>query len=735
MTVSRHCPWAIFLLGGLLASFGAAAFDLPLGPMPISLKHLPVPEVPGLLDGAEPIVVDRSAAIALGKALFWDVNVGSDGMACGSCHFHAGADRRVKNQISPGGQSIAPEAKQFGADAGGEALGPNRSLRLSDFPLHRRQQPLEEFSPVTYETDNVTGSSGTFGGDFRSASRFSGSADSCDRGVDGLFHANGTGTRRVTPRNAPTVINAVFNHRSFWDGRANNVFNGSSPWGERDPDAGVWVKVSARSAKKQRLHLVNSSLASLATAPPLNTTEMSCSQRRLPDIGRKLLARRPLQNQKVHWNDGVLGGLSFSSAGSLKAGLNTTYTELVMRAFNNKYWSYSRRGEFGGPPGQTPYSQMEANFGMFFGLAIQLYESTLVSDQSRFDTSVRDGANQPVELSAAELRGLEQFRLNMCGLCHLGPNFSAAAVNANAAIAKTHPEAFGEPSFEISTTTNVVERIPVTATTVFYDTGFASTGVAEEAADLGLGGTDDFGNPLSYSLQYLQHLAGNPAGVVDPNEVTTVRACDFQEEFAINYDPPYPTPGLFRPVDGITPQPQDTAGCFLPATTNAFLPTVEAARAELNRPGSLKMAAAVKASFKVPTLRNIELTGPYMHNGSMATLEQVIEFYTRGGNYSNDAKQVTRVFQLHNLQFSEPNRQDLVAFLKTLTDDRVRYQKAPFDHPEIAIPSGHVGDPSAVAAGNPLGAGLAKDEYLVVPATGADGAAAPLQPFSGYLAP
>ena len=77
---------------------------LPLGPMPISLKHLSVPEVPGLLNGPNPIVVNKAAAIALGKALFWDTNVGSDGIACASCHFHAGADRRIKNQVAPGGQ-------------------------------------------------------------------------------------------------------------------------------------------------------------------------------------------------------------------------------------------------------------------------------------------------------------------------------------------------------------------------------------------------------------------------------------------------------------------------------------------------------------------------------------------------------------------------------------------------------------------------------------------------------
>jgi len=735
MTGFRHIPLVLFFLGA--AFFYAGAAVSAGGPMPISLKHLPVPEAPGLLDGANPIVVNKNAAIALGKALFWDSNVGSDGMACGSCHFHAGADGRVTNQVSAGGQSSPAGNKAFSAAADGTSLGPNHTLGAVDFPLHQRQNPLEEFSPVIYDTDNVVGSAGTFSGEFKSVSRLGSTVDNCARSADNLFHVGGIGTRRVTPRNAPSVINAVFNHRSFWDGRANNVFNGSSPWGDRDAGAGVWVKKNARSVQKQRLQLINSSLASLAMGPALNTTEMSCNKRNLSDIGRKLLQRRPLEGQKVHWNDSVLGALSFSSPGSLRPGLNTTYANLVRQAFSDKYWSYLRLGEFGGPAGD-PYNQMEANFSMFFGLALQLYESTLISDESPFDKSARDANNQPIDLSAEELRGLDQFRLSQCALCHIGPNFSAASVNANAAIAQTHPEAFGEPGFSISTTTNVVERIRLlprnTAITAFYDTGFASTGVANESADIGLGGVDDFGNPLSFSKQYLQHLAGNAAGVVD-KDVTKVRACDFQEEFALNFNPTYLATSLFTLADGVMPQPQGTENCYLSAASHAFVPTAAAAQAELNSPDTKKMDAEVKTSFKTPSLRNIELTGPYMHNGSMATLEQVIEFYTRGGNFTNDAKQVTRVFQLADLQFSPQNRADLIAFLKTLTDDRVRYEKAPFDHPEIKIPHGHVGDSQAVSGGNPIAAVLAKDNFLTIEAVGAEGNTSPLLPFEHQLAP
>jgi cytochrome c peroxidase len=736
MTFFRHSPIALLLLGAAL--YTASAHASGDGPMPISLKYLSVPEVPGLLNGPDPIVVNKSAAIALGKALFWDTNVGSDGMACGSCHFHAGADRRVKNQVSPGGQSSSANTQQFSFSAVNALLGPNHTLSLADFPLHQRQDPLQEFSPIIYDSDNVVGSSGTFAGEFKTVRPVGSSVDTCNRSPDNLFHIGGIGTRRVTPRNAPSVINAVFNHRSFWDGRANNVFNGSSPWGDRDANAGVWVKVNARTVNKLRLQLQNSSLASLAMGPPLNTTEMGCKNRTLKDLGRKLLLRRPLENQKVHSNDSVLGPLSLSSAGILKPGLNTTYANLIRQAFNNKYWSYSPKGEFGSPVGGSPYQQIEANFGMFFGLAIQLYESTLISDESPFDKSARDLTNQPIDLSAAELNGLDQFRVNSCNLCHIGPNFSSASVNANAAIAQTHPEAFSSQSFKISTTTNVVGRTLLfprnTAVTGFVDIGFASIGVARESADIGLGGVDDFGNPLSFSKQYLQFLAGKTGGVVD-SDVAKVRACDFQEEFTVNFAATYLAYSMFAPADGIMPQPQATDNCYLPAATDAFVPTPAAALAELDKPNSAKMDAEVNASFKIPTLRNIELTGPFMHNGSIATLEQVVEFYTRGGNFTNDAKQITRVFQLGELQFSAQNRADLVAFLKTLTDDRVRYEKAPFDHPEILIPNGHVGDQAVVnPSPNSQFTNLAKDEFLLIPAVGATGSATPLLPFKDYLA-
>jgi hypothetical protein len=63
------------------------------------------------------------------------------------------------------------------------------------------------------------------------------------------------------------------------------------------------------------------------------------------------------------------------------------------------------------------------------------------------------------------------------------------------------------------------------------------------------------------------------------------------------------------------------------------------------------------------------------------------------------------------------------------SDERVRYERAPFDHPELIIPNGQVGNDQQVKAGNPLNAKLAQDQFLVIPAIGASGSTTPVPAF------
>ena len=74
--------------------------------------------------------------------------------------------------------------------------------------------------------------------------------------------------------------------------------------------------------------------------------------------------------------------------------------------------------------------------------------------------------------------------------------------------------------------------------------------------------------------------------------------------------------------------------------------------------------AADRGSYRTPTLRNIALTAPYMHDGSLATLEQVIEFYERGGKDNPDKDAL-----LKPLHLSTGEKRDLLAFLRALTGD------------------------------------------------------------------
>src|SRR5262249_15540977 len=103
--------------------------------------------------------------------------------------------------------------------------------------------------------------------------------------------------------------------------------------------------------------------------------------------------------------------------------------------------------------------------------------------------------------------------------------------------------------------------------------------------------------------------------------------------------------------------------------------------------GQLDAVDGTLGKFKIPTLRNVELTAPYMHNVGMAILEQVIDFYSRGRSDFDENQGGIRAGPILNL--SATQKASLVAFLKTLTDERVRFQKAPFDHPQLFVPHGH----------------------------------------------
>jgi cytochrome c peroxidase len=634
-----------------------------------SLKTIPVPEPFTLFD----YVVDKNAAIALGKALFWDMQVGSDGVqSCASCHFHAGADNRNRNQINPGmlggSSTFTPPDR------------PNSTLTLANFPFHKLSNPDDANSPlVRPDNHDVASSQGIRLAEFVDI-KLGSAVDISSPLRDPIFRLIPRGayvnTRRVEPRNTPSVINSVFNFANFWDGRANNIFNGVNPFGPADPNAKIFVN-NVGVLTPTAVRIADASLASQAVGPPLSDFEMSFRGRTWPKIGKKMLSLPPLAKQAVHPRDSVLGiPLSKSTiiGGNITfiKGLNTTYEALIQAAFQPQFWNNTTQMVTYAPDG-TPtisprppgplttdqFTQMEANFSLFFGLAVQLYEATLIADDSPFDRFL-DGFL--TNLTQQQQRGLATFQAVGCITCHAVPETTEAA--SRLILAGAPPFPFTPPlgAIEIMLTAN---RQPA-----FYDKGWFNIAVVPTAADLGRGFTAPFTNPLVPASQY-------PLS--------------------------YSRLGLLK------------RDALLPPAYAAFIPVMPIGTAV---PPD---RTAINGSFKAPQLRNVELTGPYFHNGGAATLRQVVDFYTRGGNFADNNlvdldPLIAPIGELLGLP-SEKN--EVVALMLGMTDNRVKNEMDPFDHPELFVPHGT----------NTSG----KDIFFRVPPVGRDGRSAeglpPLQSF------
>lgn len=91
---------------------------------------------------------------------------------------------------------------------------------------------------------------------------------------------------------------------------------------------------------------------------------------------------------------------------------------------------------------------------------------------------------------------------------------------------------------------------------------------------------------------------------------------------------------------------------------------------------------ADKGRFRIPTLRNIELTAPYMHDGRFFTLEQVVDHYSEGLQWSPNVNEGNLQF-VHEggVQLTQDEKQDLIAFLRTFTDTEF------INNPEFSDPN------------------------------------------------
>jgi len=620
------------------------------------------------------------AAIILGKALFWDMQVGSDGVqACGTCHFHAGADSRTVNQINPG---ILGGDSEFGNNNLGlpqpaaGAVTVNQTLTPAHFPTHKlinqhfTGDPAIDPGNVVSDNNDVISSQGVKLTQFLDIVP----GNPVDLGTpiaDPIFTNGVENVRRVEPRNTPTVFNAAYSFYNFWDGRANNIFNGDNPFGPADPRPHLLTNATGSLATEE-LRLRHSSLASQAVGPPLSDFEMSYQGRTFPKVGKKMLSLTPLAQQKVDTTDSVLGPYAQPTAG-----LTVSYRQLIELSFPAKYWNntsqkvtYDANGipSFAPWDGITPlttdeYTQMEANFSFFFGMAVQMYEQTLVTDDSKLDQWFDLGAPPTGFMTPEELRGFGHYNA-FCLACHDG---AVMTDNDVLTIQGIQPLPIGldlpQPLNLNPLAAN--DFMLVGSGSAFYDSGSHNSGVRPG------------GNPDPTTMFYLATnedvgrggLTGMGAGLT---EVPLGFGFLSIQAETVELDPLFQFPGL-------DPTPART---FM----TAWVPPLP-----LNQLPSDTFPQNRSANFgvfKTPSIRNAELTGPYMHHGGFSTLRQVVDFYVRGGDFpqTNVQNFDDGILPIPLLRDDEVLVNELMAFLLTMTDNRVRRESAPFDHPEIFVP-------------------------------------------------
>lgn len=789
-----------------------------------TLKTARVPDPP---DFAQ-YVRDRNALQILGKALFWDQQLGSDGQACVSCHFHAGADNRSLNQLDPGLRNTTPgvDTSRFSTELG---FGPNYQLQETDYPFHKLSNPNDRTSAVISDTPNVTSSQGVFNLDFTAIGLPGDSGVPNLTGPGAIFNVGGSVlVRNVPPRNTPSVVNAVLNRRNFWDGRARSEFNGSNPIGLLDPTAQIAQVDGGGQANLVSVRIQNSSGASQAVGPALSNMEMSFNGRSFPQLGRKMLSANlvPLGQQFVAHDDSLLGPYSRYP----QRGVRVAYAELVREAFQPAWWNAP--GQVvdvsgatpvirPGVPGPNQFTISEYNFSLYFGLAIREYEKLLISDDSPFDRFME---GQLGALTTQELQGLVVFMgRGKCIACHGGPEFTNAGI-VNFERRLTLERMIVGNFQTVQDLNEGYPPDPIGFHIAVYDNGFYNIGVRPTSEDLGVGdriGPDNL--PLSNSRRFLEQvqrqvdtlmardpkldlegavllaneqlgvprilarpgeafnllqraalLLGNPADVtilLSQAYAILIVAGDDAALLEAVIDAAMLDTGC-RGALGCTPLPlQLPTG--VPATLTGASQLLVRARDLLaskvkGMPAAnaviqlMSMATtllpdpfdpgpdplrpfgpplfpdelvSVDGAQKAPSLRNVELTAPYFHNGGQATLEQVVAFYNRGGDFALENKDNTDA-DVHPLLLTPTEREALVAFLKALTDDRVRYENAPFDHPSLNIPNGGSGHITEMF-GVPV-----MDDRVEIPAVGAGGNGVGLgtpvatgTPFRNFLQP
>lgn len=361
------------------------------------------------------------------------------------------------------------------------------------------------------------------------------------------------------------------------------------------------------------------------------------------------------------------------------------------------------------------------------GCATPLAETVAVNGAVQTPFCGVDIAASRANLLAID-RGIGRFFAGAtgCGICHFNPEFTGATVAALTGFGAAPP-----PPLPPGQLARIPPELPMERMIAFngapavYDSGFYNLGVRPTPEDLSLG-EQIGGVPLAFSkLAELINGAPTPA----PYDATKINA--IAAELAVDA-----TTGLnqllipISPVD-LSPRPflLDVA-CAPGLVGNGGPvngPNAGDGGGAANNPIPQCNPAVIvgerllrNGAFKAADIRNAKLTGPYMHNGSKMTLQQVVHFYQTEGHFPtlnfNNLDAGLRIFDL-----GVQDTAALVEMMETgLTDWRVVHEEGKFDHPELCVPNGH--DP---ATGKTVLAGI--------PAVGSTGSANPLTTFEDIV--
>ena len=333
-------------------------------------------------------VTDVDEAVALGKALFWDMQLGSDfgskaadgkllGTACASCHYRFGADARDRNSYTIAYQAWDKffEGRPMVQRPAEDKPGPSEPFAQRSLPytpdgektLERRDFSEWGLGLLQHE---AVGSQGIqkrlFRGFGQDGSELFAPIGKPDWGylAHNMFGVGDAVTRQVTRRNSPSVINSVFHDRQFHDARAESTFNGFSIFGDFDKRMILKKAMLDSDGKLLSYHpvsvaLVNASLASQAVGPVVNDVEMSFAGRTFHDIATRLLYAQPLASQITDTSDSLLlryvrqeiiqkpdeAACCTTLAGLYdpsRPGSKLTYRDWIKKAFRKEWWENSK---------------------------------------------------------------------------------------------------------------------------------------------------------------------------------------------------------------------------------------------------------------------------------------------------------------------------------------------------------------------------------------------------------